>query len=197
MAAERIRLRPEERRTQLLDTAQRMMFAPPGAPPSMDELAEATGVSRALVYNYFDSHAGLCLALLDREIARFDIEAVEQLANITDPDNWLVTSTKVYFDAVEATGALYLTLFANRQADQHVEQRRLQRQRFLTDAVAIQFRHLFGIGRSDAHITAALVLGMLNSAAELVAVDKHDRHDIESAYLTAARSILAASKATT
>lgn len=63
----RIRMSPEARRTQLLDTARSMIVAKGLQPFTMEALARAASVSSPLVYNYFESRLALLCELLDRE----------------------------------------------------------------------------------------------------------------------------------
>lgn len=60
MSAERrIRLTPEERRAQLLGLGVNFLADHPLDDLTMDQLARMAGVSRALVFHYFDSRQGM------------------------------------------------------------------------------------------------------------------------------------------
>src|SRR5690349_7030029 len=58
------RLSPDDRRAQLLDLAVRMFAERPYDDFSMDELAAAAGVSKGLLYHYFDSKRSLYTEVL-------------------------------------------------------------------------------------------------------------------------------------
>jgi AcrR family transcriptional regulator len=70
----RTRLDPEVRREQIIDAAEGV-FARRALPEvTFEELAEAAGVSRALVYNYFGDKGGLIAAVHLRACAQLDTE---------------------------------------------------------------------------------------------------------------------------
>jgi AcrR family transcriptional regulator len=72
----RTRLAPELRRAQIVDAAIEVFAGRDPAEVTFEEIAEAAGVSRALVYNYFGDRGGLvgavvlrCFDDLDRAVA--------------------------------------------------------------------------------------------------------------------------------
>ena len=64
------RLRRAERREQLLAAATQAFARAGFAATSLDDIAEAAGISRVLLYRHFDSKTDLYRAVLDRAIAR-------------------------------------------------------------------------------------------------------------------------------
>jgi AcrR family transcriptional regulator len=64
------RLRRPERREQLLAAATQAFARAGFAATSLDDIAEAAGISRVLLYRHFDSKTDLYRAVLDRAIAR-------------------------------------------------------------------------------------------------------------------------------
>jgi AcrR family transcriptional regulator len=64
------RLRRAERREQLLAAATRAFARAGFAATSLDDIAEAAGISRVLLYRHFESKTELYRAVLDRAIAR-------------------------------------------------------------------------------------------------------------------------------
>jgi AcrR family transcriptional regulator len=93
------RLRRAERRKQIL-TAATQAFARAGfAATSLDDIASAAGISRAILYRHFDSKTDLYRAVLDRACARlagavgtgnFTAASVDALvgAAAADPDGF-------------------------------------------------------------------------------------------------------------
>ncbi len=60
------RLKPEERREQILDTAMKL-FAQKGFDrTTIDDIADACGIAPGLVYHYFDSKTAILQAILER-----------------------------------------------------------------------------------------------------------------------------------
>jgi AcrR family transcriptional regulator len=64
------RLRRAERREQLLAAATQAFARTGFAATSLDDIAEAAGISRVLLYRHFDSKTDLYRAVLDRAIGR-------------------------------------------------------------------------------------------------------------------------------
>jgi AcrR family transcriptional regulator len=64
------RLRRAERREQLLAAATQAFARGGFAATSLDDIAEAAGISRVLLYRHFESKTDLYRAVLDRAIAR-------------------------------------------------------------------------------------------------------------------------------
>jgi AcrR family transcriptional regulator len=64
------RLRRPERREQILAAATQAFARAGFAATSLDDVAEAAGISRVLLYRHFDSKTDLYRAVLDRAVAR-------------------------------------------------------------------------------------------------------------------------------
>ena len=104
-------------RRLMLDTASRLMQA--GATPSVSEVAEAAGVSRATAYRYFASQAALVQAVVDEGLGPI----LTWHSTATDPRRRfaeLLDTSMPRIEAFEATfkAALKLSLdqWARRQA---------------------------------------------------------------------------------
>lgn len=76
--ATRTRRTPEERRAQLLDLGVQMLAERPLAELSMEELAGAAGISKALVFHYFGSKAEFQVAVASA--------AADEFFAVTEPD---------------------------------------------------------------------------------------------------------------
>lgn len=76
------RLDPERRRQQIVEAADRVLTGRDPAAVTFEEVAEAAGVSRALVYNYFGDKASLVAAVYLRSLEHLERE----LEAAVDPD---------------------------------------------------------------------------------------------------------------
>lgn len=94
----RVRLTPEQRRTQLLDLGVRLIASRGIEDLSIDLLAEEAGVSRGLVYHYFGSLLGYREGVIRHAVDEL-IEATAPPAE-GDPLERLLTSVGVYVDYV-------------------------------------------------------------------------------------------------
>jgi AcrR family transcriptional regulator len=70
--ARRARLDPETRRAQLVDTAVALLDEQGLAALGVDDVADAAGVSRSLVYAYFGDRDGLAAEVYVRMLSRLD-----------------------------------------------------------------------------------------------------------------------------
>jgi AcrR family transcriptional regulator len=70
----RARLDPETRRAQLVEVALAQLDGDDDAPFNVDEVADAAGVSRSLVYAYFGDRNGLAAEAYVRVLERLDRE---------------------------------------------------------------------------------------------------------------------------
>ena len=182
----RRRLQPDERRAQLLAVTAQLLTGG-SAEVSVPDVADAAGVSPNLVYTYFNNRAGLLLALLDETADRFDEQVRDRLASSSADEDWLGVSTRVYFDAVEALGPIYVALLHSSHAEDVVDERRRQRQDAHVQAVTGLLRHHTGAPADACAAHAAVIMAALNAAAELVVLGSTGRADAEGMYLALAR----------
>ncbi len=80
----RTRLDPEVRREQIIDAAEAVFAGREANEVTLEEIAEAAGVSRALVYNYFGDKSGVIAAVYLRSFDRLDAQLATALDR-TDP----------------------------------------------------------------------------------------------------------------
>src|SRR5690348_865428 len=71
------------RREQYLDAAARIAEEHGVAMVTMEAVAGAVGVNKALLYRQFDNRGELLLELFDRETAELDRRALEATANVS------------------------------------------------------------------------------------------------------------------
>lgn len=97
--------RRRERREQLLDTAADLVVERGLAGFSMEALAAAAGVSKALPYRHFANAQDVLIELYRRETRRLAIEVLTA-AEERKGDDVLRAAVGAYFDIVEERGAL-------------------------------------------------------------------------------------------
>jgi AcrR family transcriptional regulator len=81
----RTRLDPEVRRAQIIDAAEAVLLDRDPVELSFERVADAAGVSRGLVYNYFGDKSGLLAAVYLRNFERLT-DAVEAATESTTHD---------------------------------------------------------------------------------------------------------------
>src|SRR6478609_10915500 len=104
----RIRLSPEQRRSQLLDLGVRLLATRSLDELSIDLLAEEAGISRGLLYHYFGSKQDFHEAVVRR--AANDLIEQTTPPEGGDPLVRLMTSVTAYVDYVIANHEGYISL---------------------------------------------------------------------------------------
>lgn len=104
----RVRLSPQERREQLLDLGVSMFAHRNVEELSIDEVAEAAGVSRGLLYHYFPGLQGFRDAVVRRVAEEFVVATAA--SDAPDPMERLSTTVVNYVDFVDANHDAYLSL---------------------------------------------------------------------------------------
>ena len=109
----RTRLAPEVRRSQILDDAAQLILEEGLSAVSMERLGRESGVSKALVYNYFPSREVLLASLLHREQADLDSRGIERALEAKSYEELIRQTTRVYLEHTSERGALIQTLLAD------------------------------------------------------------------------------------
>jgi TetR/AcrR family transcriptional regulator, fatty acid biosynthesis regulator len=112
----RRRLDPAVRRGLILDETARIVLADGLSALSMEEVARAAGVSKALVYSYFPSKGALLAALLLREHASFQTKARMAAEGVRTLDALIRLTTRAYLGHVAERGPLIQRLLGEPQA---------------------------------------------------------------------------------
>ena len=106
------RLSTDARREQLLASGARLLAARPYDEVSIEEIANAAGVSKGLLYHYFPTKKDFLVAAIER--------GDEELAELTAPDPELPPTEQLglvldrFLDFVEEHEAAYSAIFRNR-----------------------------------------------------------------------------------
>lgn len=127
------RLQPEDRRRHLLDTARSIVQEQGLAALSMDGVATQAGVSRALVYTYFNSRSGLIHSLWEEVASLWDVAPMPPFEEMLESgtlrelfDQRLEENTRWYFDQIEHSGLLFHRLMSEPVLEDSVEKARKQ-----------------------------------------------------------------------
>ncbi|CDM78133.1 TetR/AcrR family transcriptional regulator [Mycobacterium marinum] len=91
---------------RILDAAERLYTEHDPASIGMNEIARAAGCSRATLYRYFESREALRTAYVHRETLRLGHEIMQQIGDIDDPRDQLITSITATLRMVRQRPAL-------------------------------------------------------------------------------------------
>lgn len=160
----RTRLAPEERRMQLLDSAQKLILEKGLSSFTMEALAREAGVSNPLVYKYFDTRLELLQELLERESKRFNSQLQEQVAEAKDYRELLTLFVSANFTQFSQSNIVYIlreqpdvfAAIANR------DRKQLQQTgKFLIKTIATEFT----VNKKQAEQLVVLASGASQTAA--------------------------------
>ena len=110
----RQRLPPEERRNQILDSAARLIVQQGYLPISLERLAKAANISKALIYAYFPEQHDIFNGLLLRELATLRMAGLETASRVGDFEQCVLLSSMLYFEHVCKAGPLLHILTTDR-----------------------------------------------------------------------------------
>lgn len=176
----RSRLRPDARRRQLLEVAVPIVSKVSYQELSLDEVAEAAGISRPLVYRYFPTKRALYVEAL-RFAAEELLELVERAA-VGEPAEALRGGLSTYLLYVEEHAQAYRTILrGDLGGDPEVIA--------IVDGVrqAVSRRVLWFLGREEPlpPLLRLAVLGWMGFV-EAVSLDWAERRDVPRSTLTEA-----------
>jgi AcrR family transcriptional regulator len=166
------RLDPAIRRDQIIDAAQRIFEDHDPSDVTFDQIAEAAGVSRALVYNYFGDKGGLVAAVYLLSSRQLDAALAHCFHGSSSGPDRLRAIIAAYLDfAFDNAGACRLISSAESNAHPLVTSARRRRFEQIAD----------GWGDSPtARLVARSVVSLLEGAAlECLERDSLDRAHAE------------------
>ena len=131
------RLPRDQRRVQLLDAASEVFTTRGYHAAAMDDIADAAGVSKPVLYQHFGSKLELYLALLDRSCDSL-VEVVEEaLASTADNADRVVAAMGAFYEFVSsASGEFRFVFESDLTGDGRVQDRLWKVNNEVADAIA-------------------------------------------------------------
>jgi AcrR family transcriptional regulator len=172
------RLTAEQRRQQLFAVALGLFAQRGYRATTMDDIAEAAGVTKPLLYQHFSSKRALYLELVD-SIARDLLEAIERAVRDADgPRQQVELGFAAYFRLVVIHEAEFRLLYGRDHADDDELGRAL---RTVEDAIAEAIDPLIDAGLDDDHrrLLAYGIVGMAEGASRRF-LEQRPRTDAEA-----------------
>jgi AcrR family transcriptional regulator len=109
----RRRMPAQQRRTQLLDAALERFATKGYHDTSMEEIAEAAGVTKPVLYQHFASKTELFLELLDTVGEKLLLDMSARVSAETNPYRRVLAGFRSYFEFVSTSTSAYQLLFAS------------------------------------------------------------------------------------
>ena len=163
----RTRLSAQERRQQLLEVAGGL-FAEHGFHGlSMEQLADAAGVSKPVLYQHFPSKRELYLALMQDAIAEMESQIRKALEGTRDNRARVEGAIAAYFDFVEDRRSR-LIFGAYEAADPDARDAVEEANRRTAEAVGQLIAEDAGLDRAAAGLLATALRGLATEAARVL-----------------------------
>lgn len=173
------RLDPEVRKHMILDRAAALVAAEGVSAVTMERIGREAGVSKPLVYAYFQNVTTLLQELLLRDQRRLWEQQTSAVSEAKDFDELIRATTRVYLMHAEKNG-MHIQRLMNEPSLAAVfqEQERERRQR-VVDFVAKEMARKLNVPRDVANLVTELSMGMTGTAGELVSRGAVSRKKIE------------------
>lgn len=173
------RLDPEVRKHMILDRAAALVAAEGVSAVTMERVGREAGVSKPLVYAYFQNVTTLLQELLLRDQRRLWELQTSAVSEAKDFDELIRATTRVYLMHAEKNG-MHIQRLMNEPSLAAVfqEQERERRQR-VVDFVAKEMARKLNVPRDVANLVTELSMGMTGTAGELVSRGAVSRKKIE------------------
>jgi AcrR family transcriptional regulator len=152
----RTRLDPEVRREQIIDAAERVLRRRDPSEVTFEQLAEAAGVSRGLVYNYFGDKGGVVAAVYLRHLLRLCQQLERSVSPASSSSERVRRVIDAYLRSAAADPAGWQFVATAEVTDRPEVQRARRR---LYDNVATAWG-----GTADARLLARAIVGFLETA---------------------------------
>jgi len=161
------RLSAGQRRRQLLEVALRLFATKGYTATTMDDIADAAGVTKPLLYQHFDSKRALYVELVDT-VATTMRQAIESAtAAATTPRQQVAGGFSAYFDLVISHADAFRLLFGPTGPE---DQETADLLRHVEDQMAEAVGSLIDAGLDDDHrrLLAYAVVGMAEGASRFL-----------------------------
>jgi AcrR family transcriptional regulator len=151
-ASTRRRLPRAEREQRILDVAEREFEQHGFRGASMEQIAQRSGITKALVYQYFESKEGLYCACVER--GRAQLFQNLQAAASVKPQQMLAAIVDSYFDQLDAARNSWYVLYGDAPRRAVDEMRRRN-----AEVIAELLRGVTPLSERDIELGAQLIVG--------------------------------------
>ena len=166
MSSRPTRLPRDQRRIQLLDAASEVFSYKGYHAAAMDDIADAAGVSKPVLYQHFPSKLDLYLALLDQSCDRLVDVVGEALASTDDNADRVIATVAAFYEFISSTGGEFRFVFESDLTGDGAVQRRLSRVNDeISDAIAEVIAGDTSLPPQQAKLLAVSLVGIAQVSA--------------------------------
>jgi AcrR family transcriptional regulator len=160
------RLPKNQRRAQLLDAASEVFTTRGYHAAAMDDIADAAGVSKPVLYQHFESKLDLYLALLDSSCERLAEVVADALDSTDDNAERVVAAVGAFYDFVSSASGEFRFVFESDLTGDNTVQRRLwQVNNDIADAIARVIAEDTSLPVAESKLLAISLVGLAQVSA--------------------------------
>jgi AcrR family transcriptional regulator len=179
----RRRLTRDERRERILAGAARVFAERGYEAASLDEIAEAAGISKPVIYDHFESKRELHISLLESHQQELLAFMTERVVAAKTSEEQLANGFDAFFEFVEGHPYAWRLIFRDpTAADAEIVRAHERIQQRATDAIVAMTRSQPGSenfgGPFDPETAAELISQMLKTAANGLAAWWYEHRDV-------------------
>jgi AcrR family transcriptional regulator len=160
------RLPRDQRRAQLLDAANEVFTSKGYHAAAMDDIAEAAGVSKPVLYQHFPSKLDLYLALLDSSCERLVEIVTEALASTDHNADRVVATMGAFYEFVSSSAGEFRFVFeSDLTGEGRVQQRLWRVNDEIADAIATVISEDTALPGAESKLLAISLVGIAQVSA--------------------------------
>ena len=160
------RLPRDQRRAQLLDAANEVFTSKGYHAAAMDDIAEAAGVSKPVLYQHFPSKLDLYLALLDSSCERLVEIVTEALASTDHNADRVVATMGAFYEFVSSSAGEFRFVFeSDLTGEGRVQQRLWRVNDEIADAIAAVISEDTALPGTESKLLAISLVGIAQVSA--------------------------------
>ena len=159
------RLPRDQRRVQLLDAASEVFASKGYHAAAMDDIADAAGVSKPVLYQHFPSKLDLYLALLDQSCDRLVDVVEEALASTEDNADRVIATVAAFYEFVSSSGEFRFVFESDLTGDGAVQRRLSRVNDEISDAIAAVIAEDTSLRPQQAKLLAVSLVGIAQVSA--------------------------------
>ena len=160
------RLPRDQRRAQLLDAANEVFTSKGYHAAAMDDIAEAAGVSKPVLYQHFPSKLDLYLALLDSSCERLVEVVTEALASTDHNADRVVATMGAFYEFVSSSAGEFRFVFeSDLTGEGRVQQRLWRVNDEIADAIAAVISEDTALPGAESKLLAISLVGIAQVSA--------------------------------
>lgn len=163
----------------ILDRAASLVAAEGVSAVTMDRIGREAGVSKPLVYAYFQNVTTLLQELLLRDQRRLWEQQTIAVSEAKDFDDLVRLTTRTYLIHVEKSGMHIQRLMGEPTLASVFEKGESERRQRVVDFLTKEMARTLNVPREIANLVTELAMGMTGSAGEMVSRGEVSRKKIE------------------